>query len=115
MGVSKQIAIDDLSLDRDPTPEEERELFLSPDEKRKHLQNKKLQEEIELRKQYAGRAWWLALGWAIFSGFMTLMQFCKPYDKHLEQAEFIAIVATALATIIALYVQVGKGMFARSS
>ncbi|MES2983979.1 MAG: hypothetical protein V4735_02185 [Pseudomonadota bacterium] len=113
MGVYKQQAIDELNLDRDPTPEEEQQLFLSPDEKREHLQNRKLEKEIELRGQYACRAWWLALGWAAFSGFITLLQFCKPYGKQLEQAEFIAIVATALATIVALYVQVGKGMFSK--
>lgn len=114
MKVSKDRA-SEIELDKDPTPEEEQELFLNADETRKHLQNKKLEEEIELRKQYACRAWWLALGWAIFAAFMALLQFCKPYGKHLEQAEFIAIVATALATIVTLYVQVGKGMFAKSS
>lgn len=104
----------EITLDKDPTPEEEQEIFLNADETRKHLQNKKLEEEIELRKQYACRAWWLALGWAIFAAIMSLLQFCKPYEKNLEQAEFIAIVATALATIITLYVQVGKGMFGKN-
>lgn len=107
---------DELELDRDPTPEEELGgVFSNLDEKRKRLQNEKLKGEINLRKQYAKTSKTLAWTWAIFSMLMSLMQFCKPYGKHLEQTEFVAIVATALATIIALYVQVGKGMFAKSA
>jgi uncharacterized membrane protein len=107
--------VDEIELDRDPTPEEElKGTFLNPDEKRKQLQNDKLEDEINLRKQYAKTSKCLAWTWAFFSMFMSLMQFCKPYGKHLEQAEFIAIVATALATVITLYVQVGKGMFGKS-
>jgi hypothetical protein len=94
-----------------PDPEEEQGTFATPDEKREHLQNKKLEDEISLRKQYAKTSKCLTYAWAIFSIVMTVLQFFKPWGKHLEQAEFIAIVATAIATIITLYVQVGKGMF----
>ncbi len=102
----------EIFLDKSSTPAEElQEIFQSSDEKREHLQNKKLEDEISLRKQYAKASKCLTYIWAGFSMIMTSLQFCKPYGKHLEQAEFIAIVATALATIITLYVQVGKGMF----
>ncbi|MSP43098.1 MAG: hypothetical protein EXR08_07000 [Alphaproteobacteria bacterium] len=105
---------EEIELHRKPTPEQEKVIFEGHDHKNRRLQNEKLEDEIKLRKEYTKTAKYLAWTWAGFSIFMALLQFCKPYGKHLEQAEFIAIVATALATVVTLYVQVGKGMFARN-
>jgi hypothetical protein len=105
---------EEIELSQKPTPEQEKIIFEGHDHKNRRLQNEKLEDEIKLRKEYANTAKHLAWTWAIFSMGMALLQFCKPYGKHLEQAEFIAIVATALATVVTLYVQVGKGMFSRN-
>ncbi len=72
---------------------------------------KLLEQLLDLRKQYANRAFWLAIFWTIFVVFLTGLQFCKPYGMQINKAEFIAIVATALASIISLYLQVGKGIY----
>jgi uncharacterized membrane protein YjjP (DUF1212 family) len=73
-----------------------------------------LQKQVlKLRTEYAKKTWLLCVCWSLFSGGLALLQFCKPWDKHLEKAEFIAIVATTLVSIIALYLQVGKGIFPR--
>lgn len=105
---------EEIKLPRKPTPEQEKAIFEGLDHNNRRLQNEKLEDEIKLRKEYANTAKYLAWTWAGFSMIMALLQFCKPYSKHLEQAEFIAIVATALATVVTLYVQVGKGMFSRN-
>lgn len=105
---------EEIKLPQQPTPEQEKGIFEGPEHKNRRLLNDKLEDEIKLRNEYAKTAKFLAWAWAGFSMFMALLQFCKPYGKHLEQAEFIAIVATALATVVTLYVQVGKGMFSRN-
>jgi ABC-type phosphate/phosphonate transport system permease subunit len=111
-------------LDEAPTANREQEKFLQ--DETKSLQNDRLRietallqtrygEDAGLRKSYAAKSFWLAVFWTGFSVFMCGLQFWKPWGKQLAQAEFIAIVATALATIVALYLQVGKGMFSNKN
>jgi hypothetical protein len=42
---------------------------------------------------------------------MGLAQFTKPLGMHFTEPEFIAIIVTAFASVIALWAIVGKGVF----
>jgi hypothetical protein len=84
-------------------------------EKEIALKNRKLDfmEQMQgMRDTYARKSWFLVVSWSVFVVILTGLQFCKPYDNmQLHKTEFISIVATALASIISLYLQVGKGVY----
>jgi hypothetical protein len=120
-------------LDRTPTAQEEEHIFLSSKEERDKLDNDavrantarvrtetellqtRYKEDRKTRKQYALISAGLAIFWTVFSVGVCLVQIWGWGDANkLKSSEFIAIVATALATIVALYLQVGKGMFAKN-
>jgi hypothetical protein len=90
---------------------EKEEIFSNPDEKEKFLRNKELEETLGYRKQYFCSAKRLAEVWVGFAIFMTIYQFIKPFGWHLESNEYIALVASALGTVVGLWWQVGKSMF----
>src|SRR6185437_7215995 len=96
----------------DPNPEgKEAEDFESPDQKKRRLQNRSLEQRISIQREYVDSARSLAETWIGFTIVVTIIQIIKPYGMHLEPSEFIAIAATALGSVIALWAIVGRGVF----
>ena len=75
---------------------EKEETFSNSDEKQKLLKNRELEE---------------TLGWVGFAILTSVCQFIKPCGWHLETNEYIALVVSALGTVVGLWWQVGKSMF----
>ena len=99
-----------VQLDPTPTAEEE-ELFENPDEVGKRLKNKELSQDIDTKREYVQSAKSLSETWVGFSIVISICQFVKPAGLHLETAEFVAVVATSLGAVIALWAIVGRGLF----
>ena len=101
-----------VELDASPTGSAELEsLFLNQDEQRKQLENKRLEDEIRIRREYVGSAKSLTETWIGFSIVMSICQFIKPFGMQFKEGEFIAIIATSLGSVIGLWAIVGRGLF----
>jgi hypothetical protein len=100
------------------TPSVENADYENPEETKNRSSNERLLaqnnliiQKFELRKEYANKSFWLAVFWTGFVVILTGLQFYKPLEMNLNKTEFISIVATALASIISLYLQVGRGIY----
>jgi hypothetical protein len=99
-------------LDRTPTPNEEAsEVFLNTDNQEKHLENQRIRDVNQIRLEYVKSAKGLAETWIGFSIVMSVAQFVRPSDMQLSDPAFVAIIATALGSVIALWAIVGRGVF----
>ena len=101
----------EVELEKKPTPEEEAEFFANPDGHKKILQNQRLRDFNRIRIDYVKSAKGLAETWIGFSIVISIAQFIKPFGMHLSDPAFVAIIATALGSVIALWAIVGKGVF----
>jgi plasmid rolling circle replication initiator protein Rep len=90
---------------------EKEETFSNPDEKQKLLKNRELEETLGYRKECFCSAKRLAEVWVGFAILTSVCQFIKPGGWHLETNEYIALVVSALGTVVGLWWQVGKSMF----
>ena len=102
---------DKVELDKTPTSEEEKTVFYSLDDENKLLQNQRISDENSMRKAFYSFSRWAAGIWYAISFFVIIVQFIKPCGYSLQESEFIAVISTSFATAIALYLQVGKGIF----
>jgi hypothetical protein len=95
-----------------PTAEEEaKHLFQNSDEHRKQLQNERMRDENQIRLDYVKSAKSLAETWIGFSIVMAITQLIKPFGMQFSDTCFVAIIATALGSVIALWAIVGRGVF----
>lgn len=106
----------DVELEASPKPEEEASrVFANVDERRKDLENERFRDLNKIRLEYVASARGLAETWIGFSIVMSIAQFIKPYGMQLSDPAFVAIIATALGSVIALWAIVGRGVFGGSS
>lgn len=91
---------------------EESEIFMNPDDRLKHLHNESFSQDIEERRKFAKRSFWLTCVWVGFIMVCTLAQFgLNFFGKGLDSAQFIAILTTTSASVFGFWLLVGRYLF----
>lgn len=102
-----------VEIDRDPSPEEERDALLSENHRSYKLDNDLREQDLNQRQEYAERAYALTQTWVGFLIVVTLTQITLAALEigHLTAPEFIAVLTTTTATILGFWALVGRGLF----
>jgi len=107
-----------IPLSTSPTGEaEKQDLFTSDEEKRRlYLWNQSLQQDIDERKRYAGRAYRITLIWVWFLVGITVLHLASKLalNRGLETAEFITIITTTTGSVFGFWWLVGRYLFPRT-
>ncbi len=94
---------------------EEAETFKVPDERRRHLQNKELEDQIGFKRDFAKKSGWVAGIWIGFLIALTAGQFSlKKWGFGLTEYEYIAVIGSASAPILAFWLVVGRNLFPKA-
>ena len=103
----------EIELDDTPTGEEELEdQFSDPDDHRKHLENKSLNQDICERKTFADRAYGITQSWIAFLMVLTIAQFTlNGIGFGLSEIEFNVVFSTTSASVLVFWYLVGKYLF----
>ena len=104
---------DVISLERNPSPENEEEnFFSSPEEKLKHLQNQSFRQDINERKKFAKRSFIITCIWITFIMLCTATQFVlESLHIGLDRYEFITVIITTSASVLGFWLLVGRYLF----
>jgi hypothetical protein len=106
-----------ISLKRDPAGQEENKYFFDPeDQRRKRLTNDNFEAELKLRKKYAKKSFWFAIGWLLFLVSLTVLQvFYRDATRGLKESEFIAVSTTTTAAVFGFWAIVLRSLFPSKS
>ncbi len=104
-----------VKISQDASSEKEGEIFENKEETWKRLKNNEFQDIINFRKKFVGQSAWIAWIWVGFLITLTIGQFSlKKYGCGLTEYEYIAIVGSASAPILAFWLVVGRGLFPKA-
>lgn len=103
---------EEISVDRDPTFDEEMGTFDPEEQRRKELENQSFQQDMGERIRYANNAYGITQAWIGFLIVITIMQFSlAPIKMGLSDPAFIAVFTTTTASIFGFWMLVGRYLF----
>lgn len=106
------VGSDRVELDRDPTGEEEFDLFSTEEERAKRLRNDSNLQDMKERIRYADHAYGITQAWVGFLIVITIAQFSlAPLGLGLGRAEFITVFTTSTASVFGFWLLVGRYLF----
>jgi hypothetical protein len=113
-----------VELDASSTADEESRFFRSDEENKFHdqhrkaldLRNEQFEQDMRHRKEYAGKAFWLAIAWIAFIAALTAAQFAAGWcgrGEGLDTTSYAAIVGSTTLNVLGFWVFVGRYLFTR--
>lgn len=112
-GNGEEVASEDLlPLDKSPDPEKEAREFETPEERKRHLHNENLAQDIIERRKYSQRSFNLTCVWVGFIIMSTVAQFVlNAIHRGIDRYQFITLITTTTGSVFGFWLIVGRYLF----
>lgn len=95
-----------IPVDKHATPQKEKQEIFD------NLEARGQTQDLNERRTYSARAYWITMVWLSFIIYVTVMQQLMSIDNNgLKTPEFIAIITTTIASMLAFWWLVGRDLF----